>query len=165
MGIFGFGKTKMAGAGPYVGGNMGRAESQMHEGYVKGYGMGEARRPRGTSRLPGEMTSARQYADGPISQRATTSGGNEALMQRVVANKRVNANVAASANVRQARAAAAARAEFGGGMGMGIPTNAPSGGPRIPMLAGSTAQEQNVMSSRAGRGGGFRCLKYGWQNY
>jgi hypothetical protein len=75
MGIFGFGKTKMAGAGPYMGAELGTAESPMHSGYVKGYGMGEARSSGGASRMPGEMTSARQYADVPISQRATTSRG------------------------------------------------------------------------------------------
>jgi hypothetical protein len=58
---------------PYMGAEIGTAQSPMHSGYVKGYGLGQARSSGRGSRMPGEMTSARQYADVPISQRPTTS--------------------------------------------------------------------------------------------
>jgi hypothetical protein len=73
--MFGRGSRASKSTAPYMGAELGTAQSPMHSGYVKGYGMGEARSSGGASRMPGEMTSARQYADVPISQRPTTSRG------------------------------------------------------------------------------------------
>ena len=71
-------------------------------------------------------------------------------------NRTVRGNVAASREARQARAAAATRAEFGGGMGMGIPQGAPSGG-GMPAQYGKMKPfegniRNNINASRNARG-------------
>jgi hypothetical protein len=73
--LFGRGSKASKSTTPYMGAELGSAQSPMHSGYVKGYGLGEAMGSGRNSRLPGEMTSARQYQDVPISQRGSVSRG------------------------------------------------------------------------------------------
>lgn len=73
--LFGRGSKASKSTTPYMGAELGSAQSPMHSGYVKGYGLGEAMGSGRKSRLPGEMTSARQYQDVPISQRGSVSRG------------------------------------------------------------------------------------------
>jgi hypothetical protein len=73
--LFGRGSKASKSTTPYMGAELGSAQSPMHSGDVKGYGLGEAMGSGRNSRLPGEMTSARQYQDVPISQRGSVSRG------------------------------------------------------------------------------------------
>lgn len=71
---FGRGARASKATTPYMGPEIGFSQTQMHQGYVGGYSpLQQARSPKGMARLPMEHTSARQYADVPISQRSTVS--------------------------------------------------------------------------------------------
>lgn len=76
---FGRGKKASKSTAPYMGGELGFSSTQMHQGAVVGRSYNAAQtygQPKGMARLPMEHTAARQYADSPISSRATTSFAN-----------------------------------------------------------------------------------------
>lgn len=167
---FGRGSRASKSTTPYMGAELGFSSSQMHQGYMGGYSpLQRATEPRGMARLPMEHTSARQYADVPISQRATTSTSN----YKDVLAERTRRNVAASAETRRATSNGYRASGVGSDLVYGpgrrefVQSNvALSRSTRESVAATKvnrmkTGIKRNVAMSRNARGGGFRAADLG----